>query len=387
MIHRLFFILFPILLSFKVQASGNEPFKVKIQAKTAFIETYQKRAEYKMAKSIDFCRGFYIPVPANSWSCRPIGNQKSECQVQYRCRLGHKNLSRLTETRRIKGELNKLPRTRDRFKLIVGKRPVKNPRLAARLKMRAQKKRRIQNKVTARKQLVQNARKVKQEVQEFDEFAALEKELNIENSNTRGNSLAVFEEEQKKQAAEDKKQMQVDSKPKFVLEQSNSTDGKSKLFKVKPIEEKKKRSDSKHKLLAFTASLAKVEDQNANSVASMDAAWTPRWRISDNWKFVGRLGGHAIKAFVADESETFFVYDLSGSLEWSITDNIYVEGGLGIQKWNSSTGGSFGTNELGIGYQFDLYKLAVVDRVFFKYKAVGNDDKNVETFFGLGISF
>lgn len=377
-------------------ADNDRPFKVKINGPRRYIDVYKKRAELKMAKSTDFCRGFTMPRLIGSWQCRPSEGKKYQCTANYYCSLVSKNFSRVSESKRLRKDLQGLPRVRSTFAMVVSKKPLRNPN-KYRYVEEIQKKRnaaRIVEKRDLRKKVKERTLKLKNQMTEFDEFAQLEKELAINTEPTNpGTRKAKVDELSTTSLEEDRKQIsnQVEDAAPFRMERVTSNDGNEEIIRIKKKDDEPVEKDRRFQVLSFSGAMARVTDSNASSVATADIAWTPRWQFGDSWAFRGRLGGHFISAEIVDgeDPETFLVYDLAGQFEYFpfSSTGFYLNAGLGIQSWTSTTGGSFSTLSLGGGYLFDFNKAKIVDRLFLSYTSVGNDSANKELKVGIGVTF
>ena len=390
-----FVLLFLTLSSFGA-GKGNESFTVKITANKNYSNIFQKRAELKLARSTDFCRGFYMPRKVGSWQCKGIDSKNSKCVAKYKCSLINRSFSRVTESRRLRGELGKLPRVSRSFQMVVSKKPLRNPSKyrhvkaveKRRTKLLAEQKSYLQERIRKR------TKKIKEQVTEYDEFAQLEKELAIETKAFSPNDrLAKVDELSSNTLDEDRKQLannQEEVAP-FRMERMKSNTGNEEIIRIKKLDpEEELPEDRKFQILSFAGAMTKISDANASSVATADIAWTPRWNFSPKWGLRGRLGGHFISSEIVDgeDPETFLVYDLGAGLEWHPwAGGLFLSGGLGIQSWTSTTGGAFSTVSLGGGYLFDFNKVKIVDRLFLSYTSVGNEVANKELKVGIGVSF
>lgn len=385
-----------VLLSFTLTESyAAKAFYVTIEGKRSSMESFKKRAELKMARSTDFCRGFTMPRLISTWSCQPSKRGETQCRGKYTCDLVNKNFSRLSETRRLKKELGSIGRTRESFTMVVGKRPLKNPnkyRYVEKIN-RERDSLRMARKQVLKKEIKERTKKLQQEMTEYDEFAALEKELEITpkkaSPSERKDSIDSLSTNS---LAEDRRQLQDNQElvAPFRMERTRSNNGNEEVIRIKKREDIVP-EDRTFQILSFSGALTQVQDSNASSVATADVAWTPRWQFSSKWAFRGRLGGHFISAEIVEgeDPETFLVYDLAGELEWFpfSGNGFYLQGGLGVQSWTSTTGGAFGTVSMGGGYLFDFNSVKIVDRLFLSYTTVGNDAANTELKVGIGVSF
>lgn len=376
-------------------AVGGKPFRVTIEGPRRYIDVYKKRAELKMARSTDFCRGFTMPKIGSRWSCKPSDGKNYRCQAAYNCKLIRKNFSRVSETKRIRKELGGLPRVRNSFTMVVGKRPLKNPnkyKYVDQINRRRQQVK-VAEKKALRQKVQERTNKLKKQLTEFDEFAQLEKELAIKTEPVpKGERREKVDELSTTSLDEDRKQIaaQNEEVAPFRMERVQSNDGNEEIIRIKKAE-KEVEKDRRFQILSFAGAMTRVTDANASSVATADIAWTPRWQFSRKWAFRGRLGGHFISSEIVEgeDPETFLVYDLGGDLEWFpfSESGWYLNGGLGIQSWTSTTGGSFSTLTFGGGYLFQYNKGKIVDRIFLSMTSVGNEASNQELKVGIGTSF
>lgn len=387
-----------ILIFSLVQAGLGQvqaAFPVTIEGKRGLIESYKKRAELKMARSTDFCRGFTMPRLIGSWQCRPSAKGKVKCRSKFKCQLVNKSFSRVSETRRIRSEMKRIGRSSSSFTMVVGKSPLRNPnkyRYVEQIKrkrssMRAVQKQAIKNKIKKR------TAKLQEEMTEYDEFAQLEKELAIETKSANpSDRKASVDNLSSNSLAEDRRQLDDNQElvAPFRMERQKSNTGNEEVIRITKREDEVSK-DRRFQILSFSGAMARIQDNNASSVSTADFAWTPRWQFGEKWAFRGRLGGHIISAEITEgaDAETFLVYDLGGDLEWFpfVTNGLYLSGGLGVQSWTSTTGGAFSTVSFGGGYLFDFNKVKIIDRIFFNYTSVGNEAANTELKVGIGLSF
>lgn len=386
------------------RASDRKPFKVTIEGDSSKIKIFQARAEYKMAKSIQFCRGFYIPTPVKTWSCKKTGNRKTRCSTSYQCKMIKKSFSRVTETKKAKRKLAKLPRIRKSFKMKIAKVPYTKRGLGKSAKI---KKNYAPKKRVSRAGLKKSLRNVKKQVRDFDEFEALERE--IEFKKRKADLIRRRSQERKQKMREEMKPDEEDlvaAKAAFgddetaELDDEMKSEDLSKQAKeaIDSVEDSDSDSDSgsrssgesKLNWKIVTTSLVKTADDFENSVTSFEVGWEPRYKITDNWNFRGNLAFHSIKVETIAGEESFSVIDYGFFLDYRFWDTIYAEVGIGQQKWNTDTeglSGSNGTFGLGIGYQPKEKWLGYIDRIFYRYSTVGNEANNKEGRFVVSFSF
>jgi len=210
---------------------------------------------------------------------------------------------------------------------------------------------------------------------------------------TAGQRKAKIDDLSSTSLEEDKKQLggQTAEVAPFRLERVKSNRGNEEIIRIKRADDAPVEKERRFQLFSFSGAITRVTDANASSVATADVGWTPSYRFSDKWGFRGRLGGKFISSeiVVGEDPETFLVYDLAGDFEYFpfLGRGFFLNAGLGIQSWTSSTGGSFSTLSLGAGWLFDFNKAKIVDRLFVTYTSVGNEAANKEMRFGIGVSF
>lgn len=342
------------------RADKGTTFKLEVSSSKSSIEYYKTKSQWQLMKGDKTCRGFYLPRPKSKWKCE--GDEAISCTREFECSLSNKNYNRKTEIRRLANELQKMkPQSTVAHAVVKTQKTLvldkKKPVAKEVEVVETKKSKKIQNTVA------------KSEAKEY---------------------LNNFSEFTDKAEKEDMKQLEaVKLEPRWVVRQERSLDGRTTVFKVRPKEDKDIIDENRQPFvpLAFSGAMAKVSDSNTNTLSTTDVSWNPRYRFKNNWGMRGHAGGHFIKATIGDNSETFLVTDFGLIAEYYLSDNFYFDGGLGIQKWNSTTGGAFSTMTIGAGYQFDFHKINIIDRIFTNYQTVGNEDKNKELKFGIGISF
>ncbi len=377
-------------------AYGQERFSVSIKGKERLLPSFQRRAELTLARSTKFCRGFTMPKKVGSWQCSSFGEGLKKCVAKYKCGLINKNFSRVTETRRIRKELKQVGMTRSKFPMVVSKKPLRTPdrRRYADKVQRERDNRRLSQKRELRERIKERTQRVKNELTEFDEFAQLEKELAIETKvSTPQERKETLDDFSKVTMAEDRRQLENNKEEfaPFVLERETNNSGDEEIIRIKKRGEEDVVKETPFKIFSFATALTSVGDANGSSVATIDIAWTPRWRFTPSLAARGRVGGHffSVEIVEGEDPETFIVYDVAAELEWFPWDStgLYGTAGLGVQSWTSTTGGAFSVVSLGAGYLFDYSKGKVIDRVFLNYARVGNEDSNTELKLGIGVTF
>jgi hypothetical protein len=383
-----------ILIGTSISAK-EDVFKVDLTAPKRKIITHQKKVELQLARNTQFCRGFHIPSPVSKWTCQSSSKSKNKqtCSIKYQCKNVNKNFNRLTETKKLSRELKKLPRTTSLSQVVVHKdsllkkirKDIKKNNSDKIANSYAYKKEKSRKTRRRRKEI---NRKVKKDVQNYDEFTEIERELGISKENKvrkRRAQKREFERMSANELNEDKKQA-GQLKADYIMESKESRDGKEQIIKIKRKNQKEDKN-KRNVLWAFSGALTRITDNLENSSASTDIAWIPRWSFSDNWRLRPHLGGHFIKAFINGTSETFLVIDYAAFLEYRLWGHLYVDIGTGFQFWNSSDAQSYGAFIMGASYEIISNKIPLIDRLFTSWSNIANDDKHTEFKFGLGISF
>ncbi len=384
------------LLSVNLSADDKSPFLITIQGDSSYMNTFKARSEYKMAKSIQFCRGFYIPAKVKDWKCKRIGNKKSQCRATYQCKLIKKSFSRVTESKRAKQKLSKLPRVRKRFKMRIGKKPYSKLGLGKSAKVTSNAY--VKDKNISKRRMNNSLKKVKKQVKNFDEFEALEREIEFK----KRKEALLRNRQQKSGAQKQTVQEKIENNERDLEEElgfKESEEESEELAKAKEafqedsgnVEDESDSSGNSTRSLNWkivSGSIVQVQDSFENSVTSIEFAWDPRYSITKDWSFRGNLGFHGLKVNTGLADESFTVIDYGVFIDYRIYGNIFVELGIGQQKWSSDVfPGSHGTFAMGIGYRPETKWLGYIDGIFYRYSSIGNDAENKEARFGLNIAF
>lgn len=399
-----------------ISLNASETFPVYLTGPSASIDYLKAKSEYTLGKSTKFCRGFYIPASVSDWSCKAVGNQETKCSINYKCKLIRKNFSRVTESRRLYENLKKFPSRQVSYKLSVGKKSYQREKIkstsALSLSSLTPRQKEIMERKNSQEALRSGLKSIKNEVRKFDEFEALEREVDrnkvarkaMDNKKEKltvetlddleKEELDSFSEEpiakQTQTKKVEKKQQSDPFGDDWMKEPVKEEKSGEKNSKEEKIEEKSEEEIDDLKTLKFKKfelSYVKISDEFDNSVASIDVAWTPRYRMSQRFGFKGFLGTHSYQIDTIVETETIRLIDFGASLELFFGKSFFGEFGLGMQKWGGSVGQTFSSLQFGLGYQFSEVKLYAIDRLFFRSRTVGSDNSNTEAYFGAGLTF
>ncbi len=406
-------ILMLLMTSVVYARTPDKTFKVSLTGNFNYVESFQKRAELKLVRSTDFCRGFTIPTPSKAWVCKRVGGGEAKCETMFECGLIKRGFSRKSESSRLVSEINQLNMPKKKFSMVIARRPFKNIdryKLAKQVEREKREKRlALQKEQLSRKQKEEailrdqiklRARRLKNEMTEMDEFSQLEQELDLAtqknktDSSIAGSRMKTVEQLEAEAIAADQAEIEKSGEEGGVfgedkeLTQMESEDS----FSGKPGQENAEAAakESKFRLLSFGVGMYSISDDEESSVTTFGVLWSPLWKLNDNWYIKGNLSWHPYSATVDvdAEAESFSIYEIGAQVEWRILDGgLYVSAGYGIQSWGSSIGGSFSAISLGGGYYFEERKDRLIDYIFVKQTTVGNDTANVELAGGLGFFF
>lgn len=392
----------------------DSTFNVSLSGDLNYLKSFQLRAELKLARSTDFCRGFTIPTPKSAWKCDRIGGGEAKCLAKFECGMIKKGFSRKSETIRLTREIRKLNMAKKKFAMVISRRPFKNinryklakevakKRRAKLVEMKqAKADRKRQEEAILRKQIKLRSKRLKNEMTEMSEFAQLEQELDVATqkkktdssiANSRIETVEQMEaealaadqvelnssDEESGVFGEDKELAQLESEEEFLSDESEEPETVTT------------ESTSKLKLLSFGTGMYSISDSEDNAVTTFGLLWSPLWRLNKNWHVKGNVSWHPFSAVVDinAEAESFNIIEIGADLEWRILDGgLYVSAGYAIQNWGSSVGGSFSAISLGGGYYFEERKDRLIDYIFVKQVSVSNETSNVELVGGLGFIF
>ena len=394
----------------------RDPFVVTIEGFTKDLTKIKLSAEYKAAKSTSYCRGISMAAPAGEWSCEVVGTGVSRCERSYQCKLVTRDNNVSTETARIVAELKKGPKLASKYKVEFSDKPKNklNKSLVSRitnpndlgdpsgLKLSPQEIEALrQNRIDKEK-----LRYVQEQVRNDNKLAENEAELARRRS---GQSAAQKFVPIKETSGKLKKQkpkteqeeledlyseeFMADKKTEptdWKLEKTRTTDGDTLYYKLGEKKVSKEKVVPPLKLMSFTGAMLQSSDDEGNSLATFELAWTPEYSFKNKWGVRGLLGAHFFKTTnivnANDEGESFLVFDIAALATYEM-GRMYAEAGVGIQKWNDQVGESFTALHLGLGYRFKNYQLLLVDRIFISYTRVSTLTSNTDLRFGLGISF
>ena len=401
-----------ILLSLSNHAQIVErDFAVSLSGDLNYLKSFQLRAELKLARSTDFCRGFTIPSLKGKWSCERVGGGEAKCKGAFTCAMIKKGFSRKSETIRLSRAIKNLGLPKKKFSMIVSKRPFKNiDRYKLAKEVEEQRKKAIldnqqkaiekkrQEQALLQKQIKLRANRLKNEMVELDEFSQLEQELdeatqrNKTDASIADSRIETVEQLEAEAMAADEREMSASQRD--VLDTNSSDEDSDELAQLEVSDESSSNEpqsrESRWTFLSFGAGMFSISDEEENSVTTFGIMWSPLWKLTRNWDIKGNLSWHRVSAVVetGEEAESFNIIEIGAQLEWRVfEEGLYLSLGYGIQNWGSSVGGSFSALSIGGGYYFEKKKDRLIDYLFVKQVSVSNETSNVELVGGLGFIF
>jgi hypothetical protein len=367
------------LLSFSLEARVDKrPFSISINSKTKVLDSFKKRAELKMARSTDFCRGFYMPKVTSTWSCKKTGPGVETCKLTYKCKPTHKNFNRSSEVRKIRSELKKMKVSKQRLRLRVTRKPYKKKSYRKSNNKKLVKKLKDLKAARARKEARIKAPKTKLSKKsiddELDELAKFNDSDKLDDGMVKSGFDDKLSENLKDELDEELENLNEDVEEK--TSELNKKDEDKSPYTSKPA-----------KLAAFSLEMIQISDE-FDSLVTLGASWTPRKAFNTKFGMRGQFGLKSIEISSGTSfEETFIVYELGMYLMLNFNPNLFAEVGYVLQKWNNSAGDSVSAFSVGGGYIFTTPVMKIFDRMFIDYSTVSNDTSNRELKFALGISF
>ncbi len=393
--------------------ASDKTFKVSLTGNFNYVESFQKRAELKLVRSTDFCRGFTIPTPSSVWKCERVGGGEAKCEAQFECSMIKRGFSRKSQSARLISEINKLNMPKKKFSMVISRRPFQNIdryKLAKEVErkkrekllafQKAKRERKEKEEAILNNQIRLRANRLKNEMTEMDEFAQLEQELDVATQKNKTDPtmargrMKSLEQLEAEELAADEQELENKSEESGVFgedkELTQMESEKEEGAIADPPDATASQKESKWRLLSFGAGMFSIGDSEENSVTTFGIMWSPLWKLNNNWYIKGNLTWHPYSATVeaGAEAESFNIFEVGAQVEWRILDGgLFVSAGYGIQSWGSSVGGSFSAVSFGGGYYFEERKDRLIDYVFVKQTSVGNETTNTELVGGLGFFF
>lgn len=362
-------------------------FSIVVEGKRSDLTYIKKRSELAMARSTQYCRGSKMPKAQGSWSCKKSSSRVSRCVLEYKCSFVNKKFSRISETRRIRASLKSIPKTNSKYSITLVH----------------EDKKEVMKQLGGGKFVVESL-KASSSKYGTQTLSSSSKNVTSASSTQRKSSKAkstktknvkqLEREELEELSAINEDDFLVDTQEeeKWIFEEKKKTDGTQEYQVYKKSDKDKGKTltptGERNQWASFALSYISVSDALDNSLATFDVAWTPFLWYSNSWALRGQLGVHQFKLSETDvsEEESFLIYDIAGFGVYR-AGSFFAELGLGIQKWNNSTGDSFNTLTLGGGYIFEYYKLKFIDRIQAGFTSVSNDISTKEFRFSVGFSF
>ena len=391
-IKLLFLILFLSLPTFAQNAKEN--FSVVVEGSRSGLNYIKTRSELTMARSTKFCRGSKMPKAVGQWSCKNTAPRLSNCVLEYKCSYMNKGFNRVSESRRLRAKLKDIPHLQSKYSISLlykdkkeilqqlgGKTQVKKTssrsfspqklkgsRQAVKKKRRVMRSKRNKSPTPVAKRTVRKKTKQTVSEEELEELAFLkDDELD---------KLTMEEEQIEEEVLSPSEVKSLDKEEEI------------ELSGIKKAESQKSKSPIKTELASFALHYIMISDDLDSSLSTIGFSWTPHLWFNENIGVRGDFGFHSYSTTETEfaESESFSIYDLGlfGIYKFS---NIYLELGVGLQKWNHEDAENSSTLSYGIGYRFDNKRLYILDRVSFGMSSLSNEAGTKELKISLGGSF
>jgi hypothetical protein len=355
------------------------------------LSAKQKKTELKLLKGYAPCQGQLIVKKRSKWKCEIVSPDFFKCKANYSCKYVTRIFNHTSEASRIKRVLRKIKNKVPRFNIVVtdkepifkkkesGELPEKE--IVAKRKFDVNRDRSFLPQRLAGFSIKKKPKKTRKKL-----ISSKEKIEELELADNEMSDLEALKEDLEFEKAKRIKKEDVWS----VTDSSVSDDGEV-TYIVKPT---KYTDDFLYKselvLKSFGTSWLVAKDSSGNALSTFDFAWTPYYWKSSWLGFRGHFGGHLFATNRVVESEpkeeTFLITEFSGYVDLRYK-SIYLEMGVGFQKWLDETGGTYSVFSLGGGYSFVHRKFKYIDRVLFSYNTISTEDSYQEVKFGIGLTF
>ena len=335
-----------------------------------------------------------MPKAVGKWCCKNTAPRLSNCVLEYKCSYMNKKFNRVSESRRLRAKLKDIPHLqtkytisllyKDKKEILQQLGGVTQVKKVGTRSFTPQKLSGSSTAVKKKRRVVRTKRKNTQ--------APVNKKVSPKES-----KQSISEEELEEIAF-----LKDDELDKLTMEESPieeeviaprevktaDKDEKVDLAAIKEEEKKKSKTPVKTELTSFALHYIMISDELETSLSTIGLSWTPHLWFNENIGVRGDFGFHSYSTPETDfaESESFSIYDLSIFGIYKFT-NIYLEFGIGLQKWNHEEAENSSTLSYGVGYRFDNKKLYLIDRISFGMSSLSNEAGTKEMKFSLGGSF
>jgi hypothetical protein len=342
---------------------SNNKFKVRFKVVNGYTNQIKNELDYKLARSLDFCRGHYIATRKTEWKCSKDKMKKINCETFFKCTNVSKDFTRESEQKRLSKKLvNK--EYKNTYKIYVSKRPLGVSAKKSSKKLLAVKKAAPAKQVAKPLVFKDEGIELFNDDTVVDENVGVDPEPSIE---------------------EDLGSLLVDgeSSDEEILDEVSD-----------PVDNDSASISSKFNWLNFGLQYVSATDDGSNSYKSLGLSYTPTFKINESIYLRGEFGVHkfSIAETTLTESESFLVTNYLLHLDYIFSGGIYLTGGYGKQGWASTSLGSVSFTKLnyGVGYRLKKKALNSIDRLFITLASLSSSDSTVsaaEIQFGLGLSF
>lgn len=390
-------ILWPLAI-FGQSAIPKKPFSVTFFSNKELIEKNKALSDFNMAKDTTQCRGAYMPKGGGPWDCSPF-NKIIKCTRNFKCLRLNAGFNRITESKRTFQILNKYPKEKDNSYRLEKPQihlPSFESNFVARKKIQQQQQ---QKKIEEKEIVVENPpdRNLKDHLPEVTpDNSGVDQDL-LQFIKTEGLSFSDIDNQKDVRALLEQEIVTesivlsefdplTDEDVKWSLNTNVSSDGSTKTYKLKRMNNDKLLFEGQWSPFQMALSVVQISSSQGESLLTYDAAWTPIYHYSLSWNFKGNFGGHFLTINDGVNDNSFVVYEAVAMIQY-LSKTLYYEGGLGYQLWQNDAADKFLTTHLGAGFIFHSPIFKFMDRAFINYSMVNNSDANKEIKLGVGFRY
>lgn len=355
-------VIFGFLLLFTctvVVHAANNKFKVRFKVIDGQANQIKNELDYKLAKSLDFCRGHYIATRKSKWSCSQTKSKVISCESFFKCSNVTKNFTREGQQKRLAKKLIKANR-KNIYKIYVSKLPIG-------LKVKNSSHKTIANRKSVQaKQISKPLVFEKEGIELFNDDGHKDKDTTDE-----------FVKNESSEENVDSLLLEMDDEE--VIEKV--TDAPESSFKLSDLKKKLN-------LLSFSLQYVSTKNDESTSYQSFGFSYIPTLEVIDSLFIRPELGFHKFTF----ESESSLVLSTIFHIDYVFKSGIFLSAGYGKQKWSSENldDVSFSGLHYGAGYYSKKKFLGLVDRIFIDLASLTSSDATTtaaEFKVGFGMSF
>lgn len=120
------FLIAQVIFPSKTNANLKKNLTITVEGRSQDVRYFKLRADLRMARNVDFCRGEFLPIPKSKWRCNPSTRARKRCFRRYACKRASRVFNRVVQTRYFLHQLKRLRKPNSKLRIWFSITPFTN---------------------------------------------------------------------------------------------------------------------------------------------------------------------------------------------------------------------------------------------------------------------